>query len=222
VRVERFGTPTGLEVKAIPHPVARADEVVVAVRAAAVNPVDVGTVAGRVEQTTLPRTLGHDFAGIVVEGPERLRGVEVWATGDNLGMTQDGTHAESVVIPASAVRPKPSCLSMEHAAAVGISHLVAWLALVEAARIEPGEVLLVIGVSGSVGRTATQIAHWKGARVIGADRRPSPATEADVHLDTTRQALSEAVLQIFEQRGRGFGSALRWEWELLGLKEGAR
>ena len=121
---------------------------VVAVRAAAVNPVDVGTVAGRVEQTTLPRTLGHDFAGVVVEGPERLRGVEVWATGDNLGMTQDGTHAESVVIPASAVRPKPSRLSMEHAAAVGISHLVAWLALVEAARIEPGEVLLAIGVSG--------------------------------------------------------------------------
>jgi NADPH:quinone reductase-like Zn-dependent oxidoreductase len=63
VRVERFGTPAVLEVKAIPDPVARSNEVVVAVRAAAVNPVDVGNVAGRVELTRLPRTPGLDFAG---------------------------------------------------------------------------------------------------------------------------------------------------------------
>jgi NADPH:quinone reductase len=201
VRVERFGTPAVLEVKAIPDPVARSNEVVVAVRAAAVNPVDVGNVAERVELTRLPRTPGLDFAGVVVEGPERLRGVEVWGTGGNLGMRQDGTHAESVVIPASAVRPKPSRLSMEQAAAVGESYLVAWLALVEAAHLEPGEVVLVIGASGSFGRAATQIAHWKGARVIGANRRPSADAEADVHINTTLQDLREAMLAATEGRG---------------------
>ena len=58
----------------------------------------------------------------------------------------------------------PVSLSMDQAAAIGVPYLKAWSALVRAGAVEPGEMVLIIGVSGAVGRAATQIARWRGAR----------------------------------------------------------
>jgi NADPH:quinone reductase-like Zn-dependent oxidoreductase len=146
--------------------------VVVRVRAASLNPSDAKNVLGRMEGTTLPRTPGRDFAGVVVDGPSTLIGAEVWGTGGDVGFTRDGTHAELVVLPLAGMRPKPKNLTFEEAAAVGVNFVTAWLGLVETAGLRSGETVLATGAAGGVGSAVAQIARWKGARTIGVGRSP--------------------------------------------------
>jgi len=82
-------------------------------------------------------------------------------------------------VPANAVLPLPSNLSFEQAAGIGVAYLTAWAALVNAARIQPGETVLVLGTIGSVGSAAARIAHELGARVIGTVRKASDIPTAD-------------------------------------------
>jgi len=82
-------------------------------------------------------------------------------------------------VPANAVLPLPSNLSFEQAAGIGVAYLTAWAALVNAARIQPGETVLVLGTIGAVGSAAARIAHELGARVIGTVRKASDIPTAD-------------------------------------------
>ena len=113
VSIDRFGPPAVLHVaeKTLPEP--GPEEALVAVRAAGINPVDVKVVAGALRQVQLPLTPGRDFAGVVVAGPEGLRGHEVWGSGAGLGVTRDGTHAEYVIVPTAAIGPQPSNLAID-------------------------------------------------------------------------------------------------------------
>jgi NADPH:quinone reductase-like Zn-dependent oxidoreductase len=70
----------------------------------------------------------------------------------------------------TSLRHKPKRLSLEQAAAVGVTYLAAWLGVVEYAQLTSGETLLVIGAGGGVGGAAAQIGKWRGAHVIGVDR----------------------------------------------------
>jgi NADPH:quinone reductase len=72
-------------------------------------------------------------------------------------------------VPEEALSPKPGTLSLEQAAAIGVPFLTAWFALVHAAQLEAGETILIVGAGGAVGQAATQIAHWRKARVLGAE-----------------------------------------------------
>src|SRR5208282_6386762 len=99
LRFEKTGSLEDLFVQEIPKPNAKATEALVQVKAAAVNPSDIKNVLGAMHETTLPRTPGRDFAGIVVEGPDALTGRAVFGSGGNLGFGRDGSHAESVVVP---------------------------------------------------------------------------------------------------------------------------
>ncbi len=138
------------------------------------NPSDVKNIQGAMKNiTTLPRIPGRDFAGIIIAGAQDWIGREVWGTGGDLGLTRDGTHAEFLLLPIAAVRPKPRTLSMEQAASVGVTYVTAWLCVMEAAQAQAGETLLVIGATGGVGSAAAQIAQWKGLRVLGTVRRDS-------------------------------------------------
>jgi NADPH:quinone reductase len=105
-------------------------------------------------------------------------GREVWGSGPGFGVQRDGSHAEYVVLPSDWLADKPESLSMEEAAAIGVPFIVGWAGLREA-QLSAGETILVTGALGAVGRAVTQIAHWKGARVIGADiaEQPSDADE---------------------------------------------
>jgi NADPH:quinone reductase-like Zn-dependent oxidoreductase len=125
------------------------------------------------EGTTLPRTPGRDFAGVVVNGPAQMMGAEVWGTGGDVGFTRDGSHAELIVAPAGGVRPKPKNLTFEEAAAAGVNFVTAWIGLVEIAAFRWGETVLVSGAAGGVGSAVTQIAKWRGGRTIGVDRMPT-------------------------------------------------
>lgn len=179
LRFTRFGSPSELQVSEIAAPVADAHTAVVAVKAASINPSDVRNVAGRFEQTRLPRTPGRDYSGVVVDGPAAWLGAEVWGTGGDTGFTRDGTHAELIAVPLASLRRKPSTLSHAQAASIGVTFMAAWCGVVEYAGLQAGETLVVIGASGGVGGAAVQIGKWLGARVFGVDRSP-PDPQAPV------------------------------------------
>lgn len=171
VRIDHFGSPSELVIQKLPKPSLASDEVLVEVHAAGINPSDVKNVLGAMQDTTLPRTPGRDFAGIVVEGPKNLMGTEVWGTGGDIGFTRDGTHAQYIALPKKAVAPKPASLSMDEAGSIGVTYVTAWLCL-NAAQLVAGETVLVIGATGGVGSAAMQIAKWQGAEVVlGTVRR---------------------------------------------------
>jgi NADPH:quinone reductase-like Zn-dependent oxidoreductase len=173
LRFEKFGDPSVLEVKEIARPTPGPDEALVEVKAASINPSDVGNVFGRFEQTTLPRTPGRDYAGVVVEGPAAWIGAEVWGTGDG-GFARDGAHAQFIKVPAASLKRKPSILDFPQAASAGVTFLAAWIGVVEYAQLTKGETLVVVGAAGGVGGAAVQIGLALGARVIGIDRAAPP------------------------------------------------
>ena len=199
LRFSKFGPPSVLTVEEIPEPEPRKGEVLVQIKAAAINPSDVGNVAGRFN-ASLPRVPGRDYAGVIVGG-DAQKGTQVWGSGAGFGIVRDGAHAEYVVIPAEWISQKPPTLSMEQAAAVGVPYLTAWSALVHVGNIQAGETILVVGVSGAVGRAATQIAHSKKARLIGASRHSDNSSKADAVINTATQDLAQEVRAMTGGRG---------------------
>lgn len=178
------GPPEVLRVGRAPDPGAGPGEVVVALRAAALNRRDVFVRKG-VAPSPLPVIPGSDGAGVVravgagVSGMSEGDEVVVlpalgWGGGEDapapgfriLGGPDDGTYAELVRLPAENVLPKPSRLSWEEAAALPLGGLTAWRALVSRARIRPGETVLIIGIGGGVATIALHIARAAGCRVL--------------------------------------------------------
>ena len=179
VRFEAFGDPSVLEVAEAPTPAADERTALVRVMAASINPSDVKNVAGAMEQTTLPRIPGRDFAGVVEAGPADWIGAKVWGTGGDTGFTRDGTHAELIAVPVASLRRKPDTLSFDQAASVGVNYMAAWLGI-DVAALKAGETVLLIGAGGGVGGAAAQIARRLGARVIGVDRH-APHPDAPIN-----------------------------------------
>ena len=143
----------------------------VEVRAAAVNPSDVKAAIGMMPYAVFPRTPGRDYAGVVVEGPAHLLGQEVFGSSGDLGIRRDGTHATHLVVEAEAVVPKPANISLREAAGIGVPFVTATEGYRRAGMPKAGETVLVMGLNGKVGQAATQIATWRGARVIGVVRK---------------------------------------------------
>jgi NADPH2:quinone reductase len=200
LRFTEFGPPSVLRFEEVAIPEPGEGEVLVLVMAAGINPSDIGNVAGRFKNTTLPRTPGRDFAGIAIKSMH-LEGAEVWGTSPALGMIQDGSHAEYVVVPADTLSLKPKSLDMAQAAAIGTPYITAWASVVSAAQIQPGETILITGAAGAVGQAATQIANWKGARVIGADVTSDPIPGVESAVNTKTEDLREKVLELTAGKG---------------------
>jgi NADPH2:quinone reductase len=205
LRFAAFGGPEVLEPGRVPVTAPRAEEALVAVHAASINPSDVKNVAGRMRQTTPPRTPGRDFAGIVAAGPAEWLGAEVWGTGGDIGFTRDGSHAEMLRLPISALSRKPRSLSFEQAASVGVNYVTALIGL-DYASLAAGETLLVIGATGGVGGAACGIAAGRGARVIAAARgllaSDAAARQATSDfIDLESQDLARAVADLTGGRG---------------------
>jgi NADPH:quinone reductase len=199
LRFDRYGPPEVLRLLEVDRPRPGKGEVLIEIRAAAVNPSDVKNVAGHFN-SPVPRVPGRDFAGVVVAGDAEA-GLEVWGSGPGFGVVRDGAHAEYIVMPVEWISKKPGSLSLEEAAAVGVPYVTAWSALVKTGEVEPGENVLIVGVTGAVGRAATQIAHWRGARVIGACRSVGSPSEADAMLDAACAEFDKEVRALTEGRG---------------------
>jgi NADPH2:quinone reductase len=174
LQFRHFGPVSNLCMVELPDPKADRTTAVVKVAAGAISPSDVKNVEGKMEHVTLPRVPGRDYAGTVVGGPAEWIGAEVWGTGGEIGYSADGSHAELIAVPIASLRRKPSTLSLAQAGAIGVTYLAAWLGVMEYARLGVGETLLVTGAGGAVGTAAAQIGKWRGARVIGVDRRELP------------------------------------------------
>ena len=151
-----------------------ANEVLIDVKAAAVNPSDVKAATGLMPYAVFPRTPGRDYAGIVIDGPAGSIGREVFGSSGDLGIRRDGTHATHLAVEADAVVEKPKNLSWEEAAGIGVPVVTAMEGFRRAGMPKQDETVLVMGVNGKVGQAAVQIASWHGARVIGVVRKNEP------------------------------------------------
>lgn len=152
----------------------RDNEVLIEIKAAAVNPSDVKAATGLMAYAVFPRTPGRDFAGVAVDGPPGTVGREVFGSSGDLGIRRDGTHATHLLVEADAVVEKPKAISWEEAAGIGVPFVTAMEGFRRAGLPKSGEAVLIMGVNGKVGQAATQIATWHGARVIGVVRKREP------------------------------------------------
>jgi NADPH:quinone reductase len=200
LRFAEFGPPSVLRIEEVPIPEPGEGEALIRVKAAAINPSDIGNVSGRFKKTTLPRTPGRDFAGVVVKGKHH-QGEEVWGSAPNLGIVRDGSQAEYVVVPVETLSLKPKSLTLAQAAAIGVPYITAWASVVNAAQIQAGETILIVGAAGAVGQAATQIANWKQARVIGADTASDPIPGVESVVNTKSEDLRERVLKLTAGKG---------------------
>src|SRR4051794_38284819 len=180
-----LGGPEQLRLETVPDPQPGPGEVVVRLKAAALNHRDVWIRRGLYAGIKLPVVLGSDGAGTVsAVGPAadpKLLGLEVvinpgldWGSDERvqsphfriLGLPDDGTYAELVKVPASAVHAKPAGWSWEEAAALPLAGLTAYRAVVTRAQVGPGDRVLVTGVGGGVSQFAVQIAKARGAKAV--------------------------------------------------------
>jgi NADPH:quinone reductase len=146
-------------------------EVVVEIKAAAVNPSDIKAATGLMPYAIFPRTPGRDYAGVVIDGPAEWVGREVFGSSGDLGIRRNGTHATHVAVEAEALVEKPANLTWEETAGLGVPFVTAMEGFRRTGMPKPGETVLVMGVNGKVGQAAVQIASWHGARVLGVVRK---------------------------------------------------
>lgn len=197
VVVRAFGPVDALEVGELADPVPTAGEVLVEVRATAVNYVDLLVIGGKYQfLPALPFAPGKLPAGVVVGCGA---GVTTVRPGDRvLTLAEAGGYAERVAVPAAACIPLPPALSFVDAAAMSLAYDTAWFALTDRARVQPGESVLVLGASGAVGLAAVQLAKAFGARVLGGITTPAHAAlvrdaGADVVVDLAGDDLRERL-----------------------------
>ncbi len=198
--------PASLALTIEPLRLARAaNEVLIQLKAAAVNPSDVKAATGLMSYAVFPRTPGRDYAGIVIDGPGDMIGREVFGSSGDLGIRRDGTHATHLVVEADAVVEKPNNLSWEEAAGIGVPFVTAMEGFRRAGMPNKNETVLVMGVNGKVGQAAAQIASWHGARVIGVVRKNEPYeghanSRVDV-IDASSTDVATRVRELTEGKG---------------------
>jgi NADPH:quinone reductase-like Zn-dependent oxidoreductase len=179
LHITAHGPPSTLKPVEVPRQTLGENQVRIRIEAAAVNPSDVLSAEGRFPHAVLPRALGRDFAGRVVEGPRELVGAAVWGSGGDLGITRDGTHAEELVLPIAGISRRPANLSAEQAASAGLPFITAWSCLVEATSLTSGETVVISGAAGAVGWAAVELAVALGARVIALVKDADEAARVD-------------------------------------------
>lgn len=171
VRIHAYGGPEVLVYEEAPRPGCNADDVLIEVHAAGVNPVDWKIREGHFQEM-LPRSLpfipGWDVAGTIVEKGGRVKGLRlqdrVYALAS---IARDGAYAEYIAVKGTEVALSPESLDFEHAAAVPLAALTAWQCLFPTAGLGAGQKILIHGAAGGVGHFAVQFARWAGAHVIG-------------------------------------------------------
>ena len=168
VIAHEYGAPEVLKFEEVPRPEPKENEVLVRVIASAVNPADPLTLSGKYARefgTHLPLIPGYDIAGVVEKTGANVTKLKL---GDAVYgyPTFGGGWAEYVTVQEWEVAAKPASLNFVEAAAVPMGALTAWQALVDVAKLQAGQTILIHGGSGGVGSFAIQIAKALGARVI--------------------------------------------------------
>jgi NADPH:quinone reductase-like Zn-dependent oxidoreductase len=225
VRLHQFGGPEVLTYEDVPDPQPRQDQVLVRVRACAMNHLDLWVCKG-LPGVKLPHILGSDVAGEIVEVGQYVTGLQkgqrvilapmvfcghcrFCVSGVHnmcreftvLGNGVDGGNCELIAARHDYVIPIPDSLSFEEASAVPLVGLTAWHMMVTRAQIRPGQNVLVLGANSGVGMAAIQIGKLFNARVIataGDDHKMQRARElgADEVINHYTQKISDEVKRI--------------------------
>jgi zinc-binding alcohol dehydrogenase/oxidoreductase len=213
VRIHEDGGPEVLRYEDVPDPKPAAGEVLIELRAAALNRLDLWVRKG-LPSVPKPRILGADGAGVVRELGEGVDGFEPGERvvinpgldhGDGritvIGEHMDGTNCELIAVPAGNVYPIPEGLSFEEAAAFPLVFETAYRMLVTKARVRPGEWVLVWGIGSGLATAALVIAKALGARVLVTSssddklRRAAQELGADATLNHSQGGVREAVTE---------------------------
>ena len=168
IQYTRFGGPEVLEVAERPDPVPGEGKVLLAVRAAGVNPIDWKLRQGIRPSAAIeePRRLGSDASGVITALGDGAA-AQGWSVGDEVALFGGaGAYASEMVASVGKLVRKPSHVSFEDAAAIGVPASTAYQVLVSLGP-QAGDVLLIHGASGAVGQAAIQFARERGITVIG-------------------------------------------------------
>ncbi|HKQ46570.1 MAG TPA: zinc-binding dehydrogenase [Phycisphaerae bacterium] len=223
-RYHQTGQPDVIKLEEVPDPKPASGEVVIRVKAAALNRLDIFIRSGASTMPgfKMPHTGGFDVAGEVAEiGPDvanvkvgdpvvvdaRVTGERAKGKLDIIGITRPGGFAEKVVVPAHCLRTKPTGYSFEEAAAFGCVYLTAYRGFAMYAAVKPGEVVLVHAGGSGAGTAAIQVAKAMGATVIttvGSDDKAAKAKElagADYAVNYRTQDYAKTVHDVTCGRG---------------------
>lgn len=243
---DEFGGPEVLRIENVPKPVAGAGEVLIRVRAASLNHLDLWVRRGIPIETTMPHIGGSDIAGevedtgtrVVVNPSVSCGECEFCRRGDDvlcaryriIGEHLNGGFAEYVAVPAANLLEIPHGMSFEQAAAAPLVFLTAWRGLVTRGRLGAGERVLITGASGGVASAAVQIAKHVGARVHAVTTTDNVervrALGADVVYDLTTQDYAKQLWADTGKRGvdvvfDSVGEA-QWAQNVRSLARGGR
>jgi len=168
VQFDRYGEADVLEVRDVAKPVPAAGEVLVEVKAAAINPGEAMIRRGALHDrwpATFPSGQGSDMAGVAAAVGD---GVDTFGVGDEvLGFTENrASQAQFVVVPAEQLTAKPTEVSWQVAGSLYVAGTTAYAA-VRAVALKPGDTVAVAGAAGGVGTIAVQLAKRAGATVLG-------------------------------------------------------
>ncbi|MDQ6778551.1 MAG: NADP-dependent oxidoreductase [Actinomycetota bacterium] len=215
VRFDEYGDVDVLDVRQVEDPVGGPGRVLVAVKAAGINPGEISIREGWLHErwpTSFPSGEGTDLAGVVQAVGE---GVTDFAAGDEvLGWTEErGSHAELVAVPAGQLTPKPPSLPWEVAGSLFVAAMAAY-ASVDAVNPQPGETVVVSAAAGGVGSVAVQLARRTGATIIGlaSERNHAwleahdiiPVTYGEGQANRVREAAPGPVNALIDTFGAGY------------------
>lgn len=205
IRPGAAGDRAGLAPQTVPVPATGEREVLVRVMAAAVNRSDALAFRG-ILPGPFPRTLGRDFAGDVVRGPDHLLGRRVWGSGGgDLGIARDGSHAGYLATGIDTVSLIPERLTYLEAGASALAYFTAAEAIARAGGIRPGMTLVATGAAGGVGGAAASLARWYGAQVIRVVRNAvepeMPHADGEWIVRSDLEDVRAAILRRTEGRG---------------------
>ena len=178
-----------MKLEEVARPEPAADEILIRVVSASINPVDVGIRKGYLAELVgnFPLVPGMDAAGIVEKVGNK---VTKYKAGDPVfaffTLKGEGGYAEFVTAKDDELAPKPSAVTFAQAAGAGAAGATAWEALIDTANLRPGQSALIHGGSGGVGHLAIQIAKAKGAKVF--------ATASTANQDFLRQMGADVVI----------------------------
>jgi NADPH2:quinone reductase len=178
VIINNFGSRDELMLAERPRPIPARRELLIRVKAAGVNPVDAkirqGLLKARLPHQ-FPIILGWDVAGIVEEtgpGCRRFRAGDAVFAYARKPIVKDGAYAEYITLPERQVAAKPERLSFVEAATLPLAGLTAYQSLLDAARLQRGQTVLIHAAAGGVGTFAVQLARGRGARIIATASAP--------------------------------------------------
>src|SRR5207302_6823406 len=200
-----WGEVDDLKVEEVSAPTPGPDDVLIAVKATAVNYADALMTAGRYQtKPDLPFSPGLETAGVVAACGQRVTRLK---PGDRvMAILAYGGLAEMAVAPQAETFPIPAAMSFEEAGAFPVAYISSHVAIRWQGRLEAGETLLVLGAAGGVGLTAVEIGKAMGARVIAAASSAEKLEIARQHgaghlIDYSREDIRERVKAITGGRG---------------------